>query len=396
MSILINLVFLITGCIGIITTLILGLKSKTNTMVNKYIIISYGLSGIRFLLQGISSFLTNQTLTNTLSFSHVAILIIMPCIYLYFKDLVIEKESEKGYKNLVHLIAPLLLFAIHILKIYTDTIFYFEINLFFFTLLFVTFLFYVYLGFKLLQKQIWKWKATMPIGKKQNKLIRNWTLFLFTGALIILIKGGTTIYSNDFTSGANVNFLFISSIVWLIFFIGTLMTPQILYGYEFVSIKPEEIKKNEIVLKSNWELNNNPEIVNAKDLKTKEIVTKHLENYIHQIEVLSLSNTFRKQGLTQEDLAKKINVPSSHISYLFKYHSSISFSDYKKTIRIKDAIRLIKSDYLQTNTMDSLSKEIGFSSYTPFYNSFKSVMGIAPHEYYRDLETISDKGIHSD
>lgn len=316
----------------------------------------------------------------------------MPCTYLYFKELVIEKENEKGYKNLVHLIAPLLLFTIHVLKIYTDKIFHFEINLFFFTLLFITFLFYVYLGYKLLQRQIWKWKASMTITKKQNKVIRNWTLFLFTGVLIILIKGGATIYSNDFTSGANLNFLLISSIVWLVFFIATLLTPEILYGYDLVSIKTDEVKtdevkKHEIILETVWQLNNNPEIVNAKDLKTKEIITKHLENYIQQIETLSLSSsTFRLPGLTQEDLAKKINIPSSHISYLFKYHSSISFSDYKKTIRIKDAIHLIKSDYLQTNTMDSLSKEIGFSSYTPFYNSFKSVMGIAPHEYCRSLE----------
>jgi AraC-like DNA-binding protein len=84
-----------------------------------------------------------------------------------------------------------------------------------------------------------------------------------------------------------------------------------------------------------------------------------------------------------------LNIPKSHLSYLFKYHSKISFSDYKKIARIEYALHLIQSDYLKTNTFDSLAKEVGFSSYNPFFTSFKDIIGKPPQEYCSTLESQS-------
>ena len=86
------------------------------------------------------------------------------------------------------------------------------------------------------------------------------------------------------------------------------------------------------------------------------------------------------------DFAAKLNIPKSHLSYLFKYHSKISFSDYKKIARIEDTLHLIQADYLKTNTFDSLAKEVGFSSYNPFFTSFKDIVGKPPQEYWASLE----------
>ena len=85
--------------------------------------------------------------------------------------------------------------------------------------------------------------------------------------------------------------------------------------------------------------------------------------------------------MTISDLASKLNIPKSHISYIFKYHSTISFSEYKKVIRIRDAMKHIELNYLKNNTLDSLSKKVGFTSYNPFFTSFKEVSGVSPLEY---------------
>jgi AraC-like DNA-binding protein len=74
-------------------------------------------------------------------------------------------------------------------------------------------------------------------------------------------------------------------------------------------------------------------------------------------------------------------MPKSHLSFIFKYHSTISFSDFKKLNRIQDAIELINEGYLKTNTFDSLSKQVGFSTYNTFYIAFKEVTNKAPQEY---------------
>ena len=82
-----------------------------------------------------------------------------------------------------------------------------------------------------------------------------------------------------------------------------------------------------------------------------------------------------------DDLAQEIKIPSSHILYLFKYHSNESFVDFKKIIRIYDALSLIKNGYLNSQTFESLAVEVGFTSYTSFFLSFRQITGRSPQDY---------------
>ena len=51
----------------------------------------------------------------------------------------------------------------------------------------------------------------------------------------------------------------------------------------------------------------------------------------------------------------------------------------------------INTNYLATNTMESLSKEVGFSSYNPFFTCFKDVVGKSPHQYISSINSILNK-----
>jgi AraC-like DNA-binding protein len=115
-------------------------------------------------------------------------------------------------------------------------------------------------------------------------------------------------------------------------------------------------------------------------------MSANIENYIEAIEIsLFKNNYFRKPEFTIRELALALNIPISHLKYLYKYHSKISFSDHKKIIRIKDALKLIDQNYLKSNTLESLSKEVGFASYNPFFTSFKEVVGKSPVQYLSTL-----------
>jgi AraC-like DNA-binding protein len=46
----------------------------------------------------------------------------------------------------------------------------------------------------------------------------------------------------------------------------------------------------------------------------------------------------------------------------------------------------LKSDYLKTNTIEALAMEVGFSSYSPFFSSFKNITGLAPLEYIKTMQ----------
>ncbi len=135
-------------------------------------------------------------------------------------------------------------------------------------------------------------------------------------------------------------------------------------------------------------MNYSKEVTNIQDSILKIKIETNLENYIHEIENRALNSTlFYSESFTINDLANKLSIPKSHLLYLYKYHSAISFSDFKKIIRIQKSIELINDGYLKNSTFDSLAAETGFSSYSSFYKSFKNIIGKSPQEYF--LNSIS-------
>ena len=157
-----------------------------------------------------------------------------------------------------------------------------------------------------------------------------------------------------------------------------------IYGYNALYKKIDENRNRNLTLASIWNTTPKIDINNLQHLQLKEKIDLNILTYIEDVEKISIKDKiFRNPDIKISDVANKLNIPKSHISYLFKYHSNISFSEYKKTIRIQDAIKLIDEDYLKENTLESLSKKIGFTSYNPFFTSFKEFTGTSPIEYYK-------------
>jgi AraC-like DNA-binding protein len=191
----------------------------------------------------------------------------------------------------------------------------------------------------------------------------------------------------NYNSKGNSYQITFAALFWLVFFIKLLATPELLYGYDFMKIKIEAYKKAEVVMDAIWILDTRPGIKNQKDIKITRSVTTNLNSYIRQIENLSFhTNTFRNPEITVEDFAQKLSIPKVHLLYVFKYHCTITFVDYKKIVRIHDAIKLIETGFLKSSTMESLALKVGFSSYKPFFNRFKSITGTTPQEYYKNLK----------
>jgi len=137
---------------------------------------------------------------------------------------------------------------------------------------------------------------------------------------------------------------------------------------------------------SNWQLKSNIKISNKQDFLLSQKINTDLDTYFKQIDqFIKQEHFFRQSGLSINDLALKLKMPKSHLSFIYKYHSTISFSDFKKLIRIQDAIALIDNGYLKSNTFESLSKEVGFTTYNTFYTAFKEVTSKAPQEYMTGL-----------
>lgn len=380
-----SLFYLLTGIIGITTMVIIIQKHNNSILVNKNFILVFSLGSVRFLLRGSIYFMDGYAIKDSLIYVEFLFLLAIPCIYLYFKDLIsYEKWLSKQY---LHFLPALFSFAVFLTDSYIITLpnIVFKIV---FSLILVSYLVYIYLAYQLLSISIWTRKSDVFVVNKQNKLIRNWSLFLYTCFVLLFVRIIMLFLFHNFhySITSNSNYFWISGIVWLVIFLKILLTPEILYGYDLLIDKINQYKNNNIALDNVWKLKNEVTITNVKDLKIQEKVSFNLKNYIFQIENLSFySNTFRNSEITLVDFAKKLNIPTFHLAYVFKYHCTISFIDYKKIIRVQDAIKLLESNFLNTNTYESLAKVVGFNSYMPFYNSFKNITGMPPQEYYKKL-----------
>ena len=383
---LISLLSLMTGIVGLITTAIAIMRHKANPLINKYLIVILSVISTQFLIRGFSSFL-NKMSAEIFTFSYVFFVILMSaCTHLYFRELVYPRKRNS--KDAIHFIVPALIIALFAFNVH----YHFEhdrtIRIVYVSLLILCYLIYNFFSYRLLRQTIWAKKSSVPFLAKQATAIKNWTLYLYSAIVLLGLMIILVFITNGFNynSDGNKYQITIASLFWLGFFIKLLATPELLYGYDFMKIKIEAYKKAEVVLNTVWLLDMTPEITNQKDLKIASNVATNLNNYIHQIESLSFhTHTFRNPTLTVEDFAKKLDLPSVHLLYVFKYHCSLSFVEYKKMVRIHDAIKLLETGFLKSSTMESLAMEVGFSSYKPFYTSFKSITGTTPQEYYKTL-----------
>lgn len=379
-----NLLFIITGLIGLITTFLIFTNYKSNRIMNLYIILFILIISLRFFLSGLTNFIFDSNFRTTyFKYSNFS-LVVIPICYLYFKNLS-ENYRKLNSKDLLHFIFPVALFLAMIYREHFD----FDskqIEIILYGLFFIFAITYIILCFQMLRTTIWTRKGDIKVIQQQNKLINNWTLFLFIGLILtifrLFISISTEIYFGESIKGHS--YQWISALIWLTILFKILRSPEILYGYNVLHQKINENKNNTLVLNDIWKKSTNIELNNEQHLVLKEKIDSNIIDYIKEIESISLKyELFRNSKLTISDLANSLKIPKSHLSYLFKYHSTISFSEYKKVIRIHDAINQIEQNYLKNNTLDSLSKKVGFTSYNPFFTSFKEIAGVSPLEYFK-------------
>ena len=382
---LIDLLLILTGFLGSIVIFIILLNYNFNKVLNLNLIFIIFITTSRLMLLGLEDALKN---TDLVSFNLIFtdfIGITIPLSYLYFNNL-INNTKTLNYKDLYHILFYLLV-VFERKYLLVEMVFHYEFKYNFYSFFVIyAFLYVLVIGFKL-NKHIWHKKGSLDISKEQNSLIKKWSIYLFILLTALIIRyyiSFVLVYNYD-VSQAPIYGIWVNSIFWIILLITILSSPKILYGYSYLE-NSGLIKNSKSINISNWNLISKSEINYTQDQALEDKIAANIENYINALETsLSNNNYFRKPEFTIKELALAINIPVSHLKYLYKYHSKISFSDHKKIIRIKDALDLIDQNYLHTHTIESLSKKVGFASYNPFFTSFKEVVGKSPIQYISNL-----------
>lgn len=377
-----NLIVSFCGLVGFLTIFLILLRYKSNRITNIYLIIIFIILSTRMLLVGTLNIENNPFIIILLSKYNNLSIVIIPCSYLYFYNL-IKDQKEIEFKNFNHFIIPLVFNIIdYILE--NKYVNISKADYSYYSIFTIYTIVYFLLMFKLLYTNVWNRKGEIGIVVKQNQLIKKWSIYLFSFLVITAIRLITIllweINNSKYTFGTS--YLWISAVFWLILYFKIIISPEILYGYTYLNSKINEQKKNDNPIISFWTNSPISVISNSQDIQLNGKIKNSIEQYMGQVDQFSFHNqAYRNAKFSLTDLSNKLNIPKSHLSFLFKYHSKISFPEYKKIVRIYDGLELINSGYLTTNTYDSLAKEIGFTSYNTFFVSFKDVTGVTPQEF---------------
>ena len=375
-----NVIVFFTGILGLVLLIIILNQYKSNKIFNIYFAILVLLVSIRYTIIGIKNLTKDEFITETYRKTDLLFIVTVPIIYLYFKNLV-KSQSKFVIADLFHFITPIL-FILEIKYRIIELVFGIKRDFRLLNIFILMLIFYNFLTFWLLKNNVWNKKGSLEIMVNQNSLIKRWSVYIYVCMNLMMLRLFISLYlemqSNSVISGQNL--VWAGALVWIIIFIKLLTSRNILYGYAFMN--NEKGKLGNKIKTSHWKFNENKKITNIQDIQLNLKINAIVKQYLNEVDLaIENNNYFRDATFSLNDLAVKLNIPKSHLTFIYKYHSKISFSDFKKISRINDAVNLIDNDYLKTNTFDSLSKFVGFSSYNPFFTSFKDVVGKAPQEY---------------
>jgi AraC-like DNA-binding protein len=217
-----------------------------------------------------------------------------------------------------------------------------------------------------------------------SSIVENWAKFIFKLMISVVLHFFISEFFYlwiDFNYKVN---LFLESLLLLVFLAGyfkVMLTPELLYGSTNLKIINDYQELECSFLNDIWVFDL------KKDLATKDVlifdkINSKIFDYIKEIQKLAVNDCcFRRHDYSITNLASDTGLPKYFIEYIFKYHCKLSFNDYKKLVRIYDAVKLIDQGYLNINKLDALSKHVGFASYNPFLTKFKDIVGVSPFDY---------------
>ena len=221
-------------------------------------------------------------------------------------------------------------------------------------------------------------KAIMSDELTHNMTLKSWLkVCLGLGAifnLTLIIFSVISLLNNDFVlmldeqgRGRSVATVLMSALTISIYFF-----PKVLYGLQFKSGNSlvDVMKLNEEITK----VAKTPEVSNARLKQVDKLVENHTFEKLYLVPGYALS-----------DLVKNISIPEHVLTYYFNNYKGITFLKWKNTLRIEEAIKLLKSGEADTNTLESVGKACGYKSRSNFIQAFKSQTGESPSAYLKNL-----------
>ena len=148
--------------------------------------------------------------------------------------------------------------------------------------------------------------------------------------------------------------------------------PKILYGN--VSYAIEEGNNNIIEdLKSNF------------PKKQKE--TTSIQDIEQIIQTYLLNSPFIQKEFSLSQMSFDLKIPERFLSNYFNKELKITFSDWRKNLRIDYVCRLIEAGESKNLTIEAIATNAGFASRSKFIDAFKERKGVTPSAFIKSINS---------
>lgn len=94
-----------------------------------------------------------------------------------------------------------------------------------------------------------------------------------------------------------------------------------------------------------------------------------------------INEKFYLNGVTIKELSDSIKTNPRYLSQVIHEEYGKHFSSWINSFRIDEAKRLFREGVLQSLTIEGVSAEVGFKSYSSFYSAFRAIEGRSPQDW---------------
>ena len=214
-----------------------------------------------------------------------------------------------------------------------------------------------------------------------HSIIKRWIYLLCTLQLVIAVNSighMTTIYGmNLYFAGIPFTEIFTEKYYFGIcgggFFLQNIflfLFPKILYGN--VSYTVDHVKDSFI-----------DEIKSSMPKRNKEVAEiENIENTI----LSYLKNTpFIQKEFSLSQMSFDLKIPERALSNYFNRNLAITFSEWRKNLRIDHVCKMIEAGESKNITIEAISSNAGFASRSKFIDAFKERKGVTPSAFIKSI-----------
>lgn len=365
---ILNLLSFFVGSVLLLLISIVLMNHKKDKKLNVFFLIIMGIAGVQRFLSGLETFELFESFVNPLQRNLFFSFFIPVIYYLFFHNLLFKNIPYP--KILLHLAVPTLIVISS--SIFNPSLTFGKVIFFIYSSSYIIF------TFLLIREKLYTRKNYRQLVHFQS--IKNWTLIMYVFSFLIYSFANYIFLSYSIGGGQNIliQFYNATSLIWF-FIIGYILkNPVILYGEQLLLEKINTSTKEEIPV---WR-NKKPGKTEEVDLEVEKKVKGKVEEIIFALKKSENELLQDFQSLpTLKELALQIDYPQSHLKYVFKYFTYCTFGEYQNILKVKYAMKLIQSGYLDTRTIDSLAIKCLYTNRSTFFQNFKKLTGYSPTEY---------------